>query len=86
MVLTSKSCPHCEAFKNRYRKEIESGEFKVVELEDNRQLFIKLAKEFNVDGVPTVLGVVEEEGKKKLCKLDFKERKFKDCKEVELDI
>jgi glutaredoxin len=83
ILLTSKSCPHCSAFKERNKEAIASGEIKVVEFEDNRELFMKIAKAFNVNAVPTVLGVVEQDGKKKLCELNFEKKEVGECKEVE---
>ena len=82
-MLTSKSCPHCATAKNKLKKEIESGEIMVVELESNGELFRKITEAFGVRGVPTLLGVVEDGGKKKLCQIDKNEPNYGACKEVE---
>lgn len=82
ILLASKNCPHCATAKAKLKKEIESGEIKVIELETDEETFRKIAKAFDIRGVPTILGIVDEGGKKKLCQIDPQEKNYGECKEV----
>ncbi len=83
ILLASRSCPHCINLKDRLKKEIETGEIKVIELETDRETFMKIASAFNIMEVPTILGIVDMDGKKKLCQIDHQETNYEVCKEVE---
>jgi hypothetical protein len=69
--------------KEKLKDEIAKGEVKVIELEDNAEAFKKIAEAFDIRGIPTILGVVVEEGKKKLCLIDKSEKNYGKCQEVD---
>jgi len=83
VLLATKSCPFCKIQEDRLQKEIESGEIKILYIEDSEEAK-KLAKAFNISAVPTILGVARnKEGKIGFCTIDTKAGKVLECKEVE---
>lgn len=52
-MITSDHCPGCEVAKNMYKKEIESGEITVIDMDDPKAN--DLIKKLDIMKVPTLL-------------------------------
>lgn len=83
IIVSSRNCQHCHELEERLKQEIESGEIKVLEVEDGGEELDRLVKAFDIRGVPTVLNVKVEQDKKKLCPIMDTEGNTGPCLEVE---
>jgi len=84
-VISSRSCSICEQLKGALKTEIESGEIKVFEVEDEETTpaLKRILDELDIKGVPTVFSVKDNgNGRKVFCEV-VAEDQVGECREVD---